>query len=76
MLRLQSLEKVWEENNAVQDQLECNDETQQHELDREEFTETCCEPKARIDRIISEEQETLFQQNHRSLEQRMKLAIV
>jgi hypothetical protein len=41
-VRLQLLEKVWEEFNAVQDQLEYNDddETQQHELDREAVTET------------------------------------
>jgi len=51
------LEKVWEEYNAVQDQLEYNDddETQRHELDREAFTETYCELRARIDRIISED---------------------
>jgi len=40
-VRLQLLEKVWEEYSAVQDQLEYNDdETQQHEQDREAFTET------------------------------------
>jgi hypothetical protein len=47
-----------EEYNAVQDQLEYNDdddETQQHELDREAVTETYCELKAWIDRIISED---------------------
>ena len=55
-VRLQLLEKVWEEYNAVQDQLEYNDdETQQHELDRETFTETYCELRARINRIISED---------------------
>ena len=54
-VRLQLLEKVWEEYNAVQDQLEYNDETQQHELDREAFTETYFELKARIDRMISED---------------------
>jgi len=56
-VRLQLLEKVWEEYNAVQDQLEYNDddETQQHELDREAFTETYCELRARVDRIISED---------------------
>jgi len=56
-VRLQLLEKVWEEYNAVQDQLEYNDddETQQHELDREAVTETYCELRARIDRIISED---------------------
>jgi len=55
-VRLQLLEKVWEEYNAVQDQLECNDdETQQHKLDREAFTEIYCELKARINRIISED---------------------
>jgi len=54
--RLQLLEKVWEEYNAVQDQLEYNDdETQQHEVDREAFTETHCELRARVDRIISED---------------------
>jgi hypothetical protein len=55
-VRLQLLEKVWEEYNAVQDQLEDDDdETQQHELDREAVTETYCELRARIDRIISED---------------------
>jgi len=55
-VRLQLLEKAWEEYNAVKDQLEYNDdETQQHELEREAFTETYCELKARIDRIISED---------------------
>ena len=40
-VRLQLLEKAWEEYNAVKDQLEYNDdETQQHEQDREAFTET------------------------------------
>jgi len=41
-VRLQLLEKAWEECNAVQDQLECNDgdEPQRHELDREAVTET------------------------------------
>jgi hypothetical protein len=54
-VRLQLLEKVWEEYNAVQDQRECedDDETQQHVLDREVFTETYCELRARIDRIIA-----------------------
>jgi hypothetical protein len=42
---LQLLEKVWEEFNAVQDQLKYNDdddddEMQQHELDWEAVTET------------------------------------
>jgi hypothetical protein len=49
---------VWEEYNAVQDQLEYNDdddETQQHGLDTEAFTETYCELRPRIDRIISED---------------------
>ena len=54
---LQLLEKAWEEYRAVQDQLEYYYyyyyETQQHELDREAFTETYCELKARIDRIIA-----------------------
>ena len=56
-VRLHLLEKVWEQYNTVQDQLEYNDndETQQHELDRETFTETYCELGARIDRIISED---------------------
>jgi hypothetical protein len=56
-VRLQLLEKVWEEYNAVQDRLEDNDddEMQQHELDREAVTETYCELRARIDRIISED---------------------
>jgi len=54
-VRLQLLEKVWEEYNTVQDQLEYSDETQQHELDREAFTETYCELRARIDRVISED---------------------
>jgi hypothetical protein len=55
-VRIQLLEKVWEEYNAVQDQLEYDDdETQQHELDREAFTETYCELRPRIDRIISED---------------------
>jgi hypothetical protein len=57
-VRLQLFENVWEEYNAVQDQLGYNDddddETQQHELDRGAFTETYCELRARIDRIISE----------------------
>jgi hypothetical protein len=52
--RLQLLEKLWEEYNAVQDHLEFNNETQQHELDREAFTETYCKWRARIDRIFSE----------------------
>jgi len=58
-IRLQLLEKVWEEYNAVKDQLEYNDddEMQQHELDREAFTETYCELKARIDRMISEDKQ-------------------
>jgi len=56
-VRLQLLEKVWEECSAVQDQLEYNDddETQQHELDREAFTETYCELQARTDGVISED---------------------
>jgi hypothetical protein len=54
-VRLQLLEKVWEEYNIVQDQLEYedDDEMQQHVLDREVFTETYCELRARIDRIIA-----------------------
>jgi hypothetical protein len=45
---LQLLERVWEEYNTVQDQLEFtdDDETQQHELDRETVTATYCELKA------------------------------
>jgi len=56
-VRLQLSEKVWEEYNAVQHQLEYNDddETQQHELDRDAVTETYCELRARIDSIISED---------------------
>jgi hypothetical protein len=56
-VRLQLLEKAWEEYNDVQDQLEYNDddETQKHGLDREAVTETYCELRARIDRIISED---------------------
>ena len=56
-VRLQMLEEVWEEYNTVQDQLEYNDDdvTQQHELDREAVTETYCELKARIDRMLSED---------------------
>ena len=58
-VRLQLLGKVWEEYSAVQDQLEYNDcETQQHELDREAFTETYCELKATIDRMIPEDRRT------------------
>jgi len=58
-VRQQLLEKMWEEYNAVQDQLEYNDddETQQHELDREAVTETYCELRARIDRIISKDRQ-------------------
>jgi hypothetical protein len=58
-VRLQLLEKACEEYNAVQDQLEYNDdyETQQHELDREASTETYCELRARIDRVISEDRQ-------------------
>jgi hypothetical protein len=50
---------VWEEYNAVQDQLEYNDDedTQQHELDREVFTETYCELTTRIDRIIADDRQ-------------------
>jgi hypothetical protein len=49
-VRLQLLERVWEEYNATQDQLEYqdDDETQQHELDRGTFTETYCGLRARI----------------------------
>ena len=57
-VRLQLLEKLWEEYNAVQDRLEYDggdDETQQHELAREAITETYCELRARIDRIILED---------------------
>jgi hypothetical protein len=58
-VRLQLLEKAWEEYSDIQDQLECNDddETQQHELDREAVTETYCELRARIARMISEDKE-------------------
>ena len=56
MLGSQLLEKVWEEYNAVQDQLEYNDgETQRHELDREAFTETNCEWRATIAGKISDD---------------------
>jgi len=49
-VRLQLLGKLLEEYNTVQDQLEYNDdEMQQHELDREAFTEVYCELRARID---------------------------
>lgn len=49
------LEKVWEEYSAIQDQLEYeDDETQQHVLDREVFTETYCDLRASIDRIIAD----------------------
>jgi hypothetical protein len=56
-VRLQLFEKVWEEYNAVQDQLKYNDddETQQHDLDRKAVTKTYCEMRARIDRIISKD---------------------
>jgi hypothetical protein len=56
-VRQQLLEKVWEQYNAVQDQLEFNDddEMQQHELDREGVTETYCELRARIDRVMVED---------------------
>jgi len=56
-VRLHLLEKVWEEYIGVKDQPEYNDddETQQHALDREAVTETYCELKARIDRMISED---------------------
>jgi len=58
-VRLQLLEKTWEEYNTVQDQLEYNDdhETQQRSLDTEAVTETYCELRARIDRIISEDRQ-------------------
>lgn len=61
-VRLQLLEKVWEENNIVEYQLEYNDddnnnEMQQHELDREAFTVTYCELRVRTDRIISDDTE-------------------
>ena len=56
-VRLQLLEKVWDEYNAVQDQLEYieDDENQQNGLDREALTETYCEMTARIDRMSSED---------------------
>jgi hypothetical protein len=61
-VRLKLLGKVWKEYNAVQDQLEYDDdddddddETQQHELDRVAFTETYCELRARIYRIIADD---------------------
>ena len=45
--------------STVQDRLKYNDddERQQHELDREAVTETYCELRARIDRIISEDRQ-------------------
>jgi len=47
---------VWKECTTAQYQLEYNDdEMQQHELDREEVTETYCELRARTDRIISKD---------------------
>ena len=59
-VRLNVLEKVWEEYNDAQDQLEYNDdddddETQQYEFDRDAFRETYYELSARIDRIISDD---------------------
>jgi hypothetical protein len=44
-VRLHLLEKAWEEYSAIQDQLEYedDDETQEHVLDREVFTETYCD---------------------------------
>jgi len=59
-VRLHLLERLWEEYSAVQDQMEYNDdgdddETQHHGLYREAVTETYCELRARIDRIISED---------------------
>jgi hypothetical protein len=78
-VRLQLLEKVWEEYNAVQDQLEYDDdddEMQQHELDREAVTETYCEVRARIDRIIADNGRAgEVQQNHRRPERCMKIVI-
>jgi len=58
-VRLEFLERVWQEHNVTQDQLEYqdDDETEQHELDRETFTETYCELKARIERFISQDRE-------------------
>ena len=82
-VRLQSLEKAWEEYNAVQDQLEYNDdddddETQQHELDREAVTETYCELRVRTNGKISEDRQSrdFSQQNQRRLEQCMKMAVI
>ena len=52
-VRVQLLEKTREEYNAVQEQLENNyNEKQQHELEREAVTETYCELRVRIDRMI------------------------
>jgi hypothetical protein len=51
---------LWEQYNAVQDQLEYEDDdgTQQHVQDREVFTETYCELRARIDRIVADDRRT------------------
>jgi hypothetical protein len=61
---LQLLEKVWEEYNTVQDQLEYDDdddddddETHQHEQDRETVMEKYCELRAKIDRMILEDRQ-------------------
>jgi len=79
-VRLQLLWKVREEYNVEQDQLEYDDddETQQHELDREAFTEITVNWKLGLIEWFqkTEEQETLVQQNHRSIEQHMTMAIV
>ena len=57
-VRLQLLETVWEEYNTVQDQLEYDDdETHQHELDRETVTETYCELRTKIELIILEDRQ-------------------
>ena len=59
-VRIQLLEKAWEEYSAVQDQLQYDDdddETQQHELDREAVTETYCELTARTDRMVLEDRQ-------------------
>jgi hypothetical protein len=79
-VRLQLLEKVWEEYNAVQDQLEYNDddEMQQHELDGEAVPETYCELRDKIDRVISQDRQArdVSSTELQKLRARMKMAIV
>jgi hypothetical protein len=56
-VRLQLVQKVWEEKNAVQNQLQYNDgdETQQYGLHRKVFTEIYCDLTARIARLIEDD---------------------